>query len=158
MLKTWVWMKFYGNEEIRSLLPNGTGFGARLLMWIRPRYQELVIMTDADVDGAHIRDSSIDIDLSLYETCFGSRICLYCTTTYLWVKVGSEVKGIYPTWANQEEELQLALNVILKVAPNQAFSVIKGWVKWMITNFWKQQWTRTSLNGACFSRWCSRSR
>ncbi|CZR06644.1 DNA gyrase subunit B [Trichococcus flocculiformis] len=47
--------KILANEEIRSLFTAmGTGFGGEFDV-SKARYHKLVIMTDADVDGAHIR-------------------------------------------------------------------------------------------------------
>lgn len=47
--------KILNNEEIRSLFTAmGTGFGGEFDV-SKARYHKLIIMTDADVDGAHIR-------------------------------------------------------------------------------------------------------
>ena len=77
--------KILANEEIRSLFTAmGTGFGAEFDV-TKARYQKLVIMTDADVDGAHIRTLLLTLIYRYMKPVQNrSRICLYRSTTDLW--------------------------------------------------------------------------
>ena len=101
--------KILANEEIRSLFTAmGTGFGGDFDL-SKARYQKLVIMTDADVDGAHIRTLLLTLIYRYMKPVLEAGFVYIAQPPIYGVKVGSEVKEYIQPGANQEEELQAAL-------------------------------------------------
>ncbi|MDG3132042.1 DNA topoisomerase (ATP-hydrolyzing) subunit B [Streptococcus suis] len=101
--------KILANEEIRSLFTAmGTGFGADFDV-SKARYQKLVIMTDADVDGAHIRTLLLTLFYRYMRPIVEAGYVYIAQPPIYGVKVGSEIKEYIQPGANQEQELQAAL-------------------------------------------------
>ena len=101
--------KILANEEIRSLFTAmGTGFGAEFDV-TKARYQKLVIMTDADVDGAHIRTLLLTLIYRYMKPVLEAGYVYIAQPPIYGVKVGSEIKEYIQPGANQEAELAAAL-------------------------------------------------
>lgn len=101
--------KILANEEIRSLFTAmGTGFGADFDV-SKARYQKLVIMTDADVDGAHIRTLLLTLFYRYMRPIVEAGYVYIAQPPIYGVKVGSEIKEYIQPGTNQEQELQEAL-------------------------------------------------
>ncbi|WP_019787027.1 DNA topoisomerase subunit B, partial [Streptococcus sobrinus] len=84
--------KILANDEIRSLFTAmGTGFGAEFDV-SKARYQKLVIMTDADVDGAHIRTLLLTLFYRYMRPVVEAGYVYIAQPPIYGVKVGSEVK------------------------------------------------------------------
>ncbi|HEL1581322.1 TPA: DNA topoisomerase (ATP-hydrolyzing) subunit B [Streptococcus suis] len=101
--------KILANEEIRSLFTAmGTGFGADFDV-SKARYQKLVIMTDADVDGAHIRTLLLTLFYRYMRPVVEAGYVYIAQPPIYGIKVGSEIKEYIQPGVNQEQELQAAL-------------------------------------------------
>lgn len=101
--------KILANEEIRSLFTAmGTGFGADFDV-TKARYQKLVIMTDADVDGAHIRTLLLTLIYRFMRPVLEAGYVYIAQPPIYGVKVGSDIKTYIQPGVNQEEELKKAL-------------------------------------------------
>ncbi|HHF7063550.1 TPA: DNA topoisomerase (ATP-hydrolyzing) subunit B [Streptococcus mutans] len=101
--------KILANEEIRSLFTAmGTGFGAEFNV-SKSRYQKLVIMTDADVDGAHIRTLLLTLIYRFMRPVLEAGYVYIAQPPIYGIKVGSDIKEYIQPGNDQEEKLQEAL-------------------------------------------------
>ena len=101
--------KILANEEIRSLFTAmGTGFGAEFDV-SKARYHKLVIMTDADVDGAHIRTLLLTLIYRFMRPVLEAGYVYIAQPPIYGVKVGSEIKEYIQPGADQEDKLRSAL-------------------------------------------------
>ena len=101
--------KILANEEIRSLFTAmGTGSGAEFDV-SKSRYQKLVIMTDADVDGAHIRTLLLTLIYRFMRPVLEAGYVYIAQPPIYGIKVGSDIKEYIQPGNDQEEKLQEAL-------------------------------------------------
>lgn len=101
--------KILANEEIRSLFTAmGTGFGSEFDV-SKARYQKLVIMTDADVDGAHIRTLLLTLIYRFMRPVLEAGFVYIAQPPIYGVKVGNEIKEYIQPGVDQENQLQAAL-------------------------------------------------
>jgi len=101
--------RMLANNEIVSLI-KGMGVGIGDQFDINGlRYDRIIIMTDADVDGAHIRTLLLTLIYRYMKPVLEAGFVYIAQPPIYGVKVGSDVKEYIQPGANQEEELQAAL-------------------------------------------------
>ena len=97
--------KILANEEIRSLFTAmGTGFGADFDV-AKARYHKLVIMTDADVDGAHIRTLLLTLCYRYMRPLVEQGYVYFAMPPLYGVKQGKNITYVQPG-ANAEGRLK----------------------------------------------------
>jgi DNA gyrase subunit B len=116
--------KILANEEIRSLFTAmGTGFGADFDV-SKARYHKLVIMTDADVDGAHIRTLLLTLFYRFMRPVVEAGYVYIAQPPLYGVKQGKNITYVQPG-KNAEEELARVLES-LPASPKPSVQRYKG--------------------------------
>lgn len=116
--------KILANEEIRSLFTAmGTGFGEDFDV-SKARYHKLVIMTDADVDGAHIRTLLLTLFYRYMRPIVEAGYVYIAQSPLYGVKQGKNITYVQPG-KNAEEELKQVV-ASLPASPKPSVQRYKG--------------------------------
>ncbi|HFJ6161510.1 TPA: DNA topoisomerase (ATP-hydrolyzing) subunit B [Enterococcus faecium] len=116
--------KILANEEIRSLFTAmGTGFGEDFDV-SKARYHKLVMMTDADVDGAHIRTLLLTLFYRYMRPIVEAGYVYIAQPPLYGVKQGKNITYVQPG-KNAEEELKQVV-ASLPASPKPSVQRYKG--------------------------------
>ncbi|EMF0477767.1 DNA topoisomerase (ATP-hydrolyzing) subunit B [Enterococcus hirae] len=116
--------KILANEEIRSLFTAmGTGFGEDFDV-SKARYHKLVIMTDADVDGAHIRTLLLTLFYRYMRPIVEAGYVYIAQPPLYGVKQGEKITYVQPG-KNAEEDLKQVV-ASLPATPKPSVQRYKG--------------------------------
>ncbi len=127
--------KILANEEIRSLFTAmGTGFGADFDV-SKARYHKLVIMTDADVDGAHIRTLLLTLFYRFMRPVVEAGYVYIAQPPLYGVKQGKNITYVQPG-KNAEDELAEIL-ASLPASPKPSVQRYKGLGEMNATQLWE---------------------
>ena len=116
--------KILANEEIRSLFTAmGTGFGSDFDV-SKARYHKLVIMTDADVDGAHIRTLLLTLFYRYMRPIVEAGYVYIAQPPLYGVKQGKNITYVQP--GKDAEERLAATIASLPATPKATIQRYKG--------------------------------